>query len=174
MKEEWKTIVESNGYYEVSSHGRVRRVNGDYNSTYSGRILAPTTTPKGYQAISLSINGKRITRLAHRLVAEAFIANPENKPQVNHKDGIKANNYDWNLEWATCQENILHARRILKVGLFVGEESPGAILRTADVKKIKEMLRDGILSSVVAEKFNTSRSNIHYIKKGTTWSHVTV
>lgn len=87
--------------YSVSNIGLVRNDKTD-------KILK-TNFSKGYERVNLTHNGIRKQYFIHRLVANAFIANPDNKPEVNHKDGIKHHNYDKNLEWVTSSENIKHA-----------------------------------------------------------------
>lgn len=77
-----------------------------------GRKLKWIKSDNNYQQICLMINKKRHPMYVHRLVAQLFIENPDNKPQVNHKNGIKTDNSVDNLEWATSQENIRHAYRI--------------------------------------------------------------
>lgn len=104
--EVWIKIKETKDKYSVSNQGRVR--NND-----SGHILSKSYTVNGYEKISLHVsNNRRWTVMVHRLVAKAFIANPENKPEVNHKNGIHDDNRVENLEWVTGAENREHARRI--------------------------------------------------------------
>ena len=79
-----------------------------------GVVLSPSTNYKGYKIIRLSNNGNRPCKAIHRLVAETFIPNPDNLPQVNHKDGNKENNSFTNLEWVTNEENSIHAQRMRK------------------------------------------------------------
>lgn len=100
----WKDVVEFPAEYEVSNTGKVRR-----KSTL--RELKPhtTTTSKEYLYVNLWKNNKGYNRSLHRLVAEAFIPNPENKPQVNHINSIRTDNNVGNLEWVTVSENIRHA-----------------------------------------------------------------
>lgn len=114
MKEEWKNIP-SMEYYQVSNLGRIRSVEHYIKSNFhncklvkrKGRILKQY---KGvYYSITINDKGKTRQKLVHRLVAEAFIPNIENKPCINHKDGNKLNNNVNNLEWCTIQENTKHA-----------------------------------------------------------------
>ena len=114
--EEWKDVVGYEGIYEVSNYGQVRT--HKYKTTYTSRhgirhwkqrILKEKAKTNRDVRISLWKNGKGKDYLAHRLVAEAFIPNPENKPTVNHIDGNPRNNNVENLEWATYQENNNHA-----------------------------------------------------------------
>lgn len=92
--EEWKDI--GNGY-QVSNLGRV------YNKTYE-RFLKPSIQNSGY--LMLSLGRERPNQLVHRLVANAFIPNPDNLPEVNHKDEVKINNFAFNLEWCTAEYNM--------------------------------------------------------------------
>lgn len=91
------------------------RSNGDVFSTVgSGRLLKGKVTRGGYKEYLLTVNGRRYYRLGHRLVAEAFIPNPNGLPEVNHIDGDKLNNHVSNLEWVTTSENHIHFRDILR------------------------------------------------------------
>ena len=101
MKEVWKDIYEE---YQISNLGRIKSLKWGKE-----RILTPRKNFKGYMQIHIRVNGKDKVIKVHRLVAEAFIPNPDNKPQVNHIDGNKENNTSLNLEWCTNSENQLHA-----------------------------------------------------------------
>lgn len=101
MKEIWKTVVDFEDY-KISSLGRIKNTRDE--------IIKPWNDSHGYEDIKLYKNKKSFHRKIHRLVAEAFIPNPENKPQVNHIDGDATNNNSENLEWVTAKENINHLK----------------------------------------------------------------
>ena len=103
----WCDIPLFNGKFQVSNIGRVRRVSDGY-------ILGQYFHEKGYLKVDLEKWGVRKKCRVHRLVAEAFIENPNNYPQVNHKNGMKTDNRVENLEWVTNQMNMEHA---FKIGL---------------------------------------------------------
>ena len=100
-EEVWKSIADTNNRYEVSSFGNIR-------NAVTKKVLK-TQDKHGYRRLNLTINGKSKNISVHREVAKAFIPNPENKPQVNHKDGVHDNNHVNNLEWVTEEENFKHA-----------------------------------------------------------------
>lgn len=117
----WKPVEGYEGFYEVSDRGDVRSLprlvkNGAKSfRTTAARILTPIRSGSGYLHVSLC-KGKQTFRAIHRLVAEAFLPNPENKTQVNHIDGDRYNNSAENLEWCTALENAAHAWETLVRG----------------------------------------------------------
>ena len=112
----WKTIEGTNGEYQVSDTGLVR-------TTKTGRILRPAVSRHGYERVCLFKMDRERRYRVHRLVATAFIPNPEGKPQVNHIDGNKSNNYIDNLEWVSPTQNQQH--RIGALGKnMLGENNP--------------------------------------------------
>ena len=103
MNEIWKPVKDYEGLYEISSLGRVKNLN--YRGTGKEKILKNTEDRKGYSTISLRKNEKRKLLKVHRLVAEAFIPNPESKPCVDHINTIRNDNRVENLRWVTNKEN---------------------------------------------------------------------
>ena len=126
-KEIWRDVPSFEGLYKVSNTGKVKRLfrNG------KERILAGKIDKDGYINVILSKNQKKKHCRLHRIIAEAFVPNPENKPQVNHKDRNKQNNFvdvddvlgaTTNLEWVTASENVIHGyvtgRNVRKSSVF--------------------------------------------------------
>ena len=118
----WKPIKDYEGIYEVSNYGRVKSLerviynSGTKNGLYTihEKIIKQRINKKryGYCELSLHKNGKEKRFKVHRLVAEAFIPNPNNLPEVNHIDGNKENNHILNLEWVTPSENQKHRHKL--------------------------------------------------------------
>lgn len=125
MEEIWKAIPGYEGIYEASNCGRIRSVDRvsvgrwGHNKRRS-HILTQTKCHGEYRQVRFSIDGIKSQPLVHRLVAQTFIPNPHNLPQVNHKDGDAANNHVDNLEWCTASQNCIHRGRVL--GKWVGHQ----------------------------------------------------
>ena len=114
QKEIWKTIIDYEGLYSASNLGNIKSHSREVWNGYKfylkpERILISTINNWGYLKLTLSKNGNKRYCKVHRLIAQSFISNPENKPEVNHKNGIKTDNRIENLEWNTYSENRLHA-----------------------------------------------------------------
>lgn len=177
MKEEneiWKVIPGFDGFYEVSNKGRVRSwKNTRGNRLDNPKYLKPSIGTHGYLTYGLHKNNKpHGNGCVHRLVAEAFIPNPNNYRCINHKNGIKTDNRIGNLEWCTYKHNIIHA---FKNGLssardMKGEEHPMSKLTKQEVAEIREKFNSGKFSQMhLSEIYKTSLSNIGSIVKNNSW-----
>ena len=118
MSEVWKDVVGYEGYYQVSNLGRIKSLNryvkakNNSKKLMKSKVLKPVKNDRGYLMVVLSKNAKKRKIFVHRLVAEAFIPNPSNYPQVNHiKEMEKDNNNVINLEWCTCSYNCKYGTR---------------------------------------------------------------
>jgi len=105
----WKPVLNFEGLYLISNHGRVKSIN--FNNEKHSQLIKQSASKKGYLRVRINKENKRYTLNVHRMVATAFIPNPDNKPQINHSDGNKKNNHTTNIEWSTNQENQDHARK---------------------------------------------------------------
>jgi hypothetical protein len=157
-KEEWKK-VEGFPNYSVSNLGRVR--NDKKNK------LLILNDSKGYMRVTLYHDGLSRRTLVHRLVATAFIPNPDNKPQVNHIDGNKKNNCVTNLEWVTAQENVIHSFKVL--GRVASEVQRKAVADSNRHRVITDSTREKISKRlkgrVVSEETRTKLSLAHKGKR---------
>ena len=175
--ETWKDIKGYEGHYQVSDMGRVKGLKRTvkhptgYPKTIGSKILNPTVV-KGYYQIDLSKEGKRKRFLVHRLVAEAFIENKRNSPQVNHKDGNKENNNVNNLEWVTVSENVLHGYKIGLSEPMSGVKNGHAILNKNKVIEIRNDFSEGVTQKELSERHHVSKSTIQDIVENKTWIDV--
>ena len=157
----WKDIEGFEGLYQVSNLGKVKSLN--FNHTKKEKILKLQSGKYGYLLVSLCKEGKGKTYQVHRLVAQAFIPNLENKPQVNHKDEDKTNNKVENLEWVTSKENCNYRTRNERMANSKSKPIYGINIKTNE--KIE------FLSTMEAERNGFDASNIVHCLKGKRKSH---
>lgn len=182
QKEIWKNISGWEGYYQISNLGRVRSldrliVNSIGRKYFLKGIVLKNITPKNhYPYVCLRKNGLNIPQSIHRLIAEYFIPNPENKPQVNHKDGNKHNYNIKNLEWSTAKENSQHARDNGLQKTIKGDKCVYAKLTDEKVLAIKRLHRINpkFHRSNLALKLNVNVNTIVSIIKNRNWNHLKI
>lgn len=165
-----KPVVGYEGKYAVSLDGSVYSLN--FHRTGFTKILKAKCDKDGYLEVGLYKNGKKYYRI-HRLVAMAFIPNPDNLPQVNHKDGVRDNNRHTNLEWCTARENIHHSWRAVNVKRTQRGEKNNATKLTND--RVVEIWRlKGKKNQVtIAKKFNVSEDVVSMIHRQINWKWLT-
>lgn len=129
--EVWKDIKGYEGLYQVSNTGKVKSVRRN-------KILKKRLTFDGYVKATLTVDRKAVDKRVHRLVAEAFIANPYNKPTVNHIDGNKENNNVDNLEWSDRHEQLQHAYNLGLKKPLSGVKNPHSKLSEDDIRYIRK------------------------------------
>lgn len=169
----WRDIPGYEGLYQVSNLGRVRSLDRYVKQNHGskqlkrGKIIQPIKDCKGYLRLKLCINNtsKRIS--IHRLVAQVFIPNLDNKPQVNHIDGDKTNNRVDNLEWVTNQENVKHA---WSTGLaqITDEARKKMSKNNTNKKQVMCMNTKEIFNSIIeaSKKYKINSSHISECCKG--------
>ena len=176
MKEKWK-IIEEFPKYLISNKGRIKIL-----STLEDKKVF--VKDDGYIATTLG-NGKQNYRYVHRLVADAFVNNKHEKPQVNHINGVKGDNRAENLEWVTPKENIRHAidtgllkykkkeKEIKNSKYSLGEEDNGSKLTPEKVIEIRVLWELREFKQVeLAEKFGVDNSTINDIIRRKRWKHI--
>lgn len=175
--EKWKEVPGTNGRLFVSDLGRVKSFLRDKED---GLILKCTEDKKGYLRLRVTLDREKFSYKVHRLVAEAFVSNPDGKPQVNHKDGNKKNNVAENLEWVTNAENAQHAmghglwRGVLDASRKVNETrktpviaenaTTGEILCFDSVSNAERHFKSRHISDVLNGK--RAKAAGHYFRRG--------
>ena len=162
-KEEWMPVAGYEDRYEVSNFGRVWSIG---KSIFMKCFQSPT----GYWRVELMRLGIGKTFYVHRLVAGLFVLNPNDKPQVNHIDADKTNNFWENLEWVTHRENMKHASDMKLIPGSPGDKNPNSKLSWETVFKIRaKYALGGISCAKLSREHNTSASNVQSIVNKTTW-----
>ena len=151
--------------YEVNELGEVFRI-GNPKPKYQ------SVNRDGYKVVGLWKNNKATAKTAHRLVALAFIPNPENKPCVNHIDGDKQNNHVSNLEWVTYSENTVHS---FENGLQIpskGEDTGNSKHTNEQVHEICRLMQEGLRNIEIIEMYGYPKSLLKNIRNGNGWEFI--
>jgi hypothetical protein len=153
--------------YAIDLNGNIYSIK--YNKK---RLLKPNIGKDGYQRIKLYKCNKNKTFLIHRIVADSYLSNDSNKPQVNHINGIKTDNRVENLEWCTASENVIHSyRKGLQSKKGLNGENNGQ--SKLDSFKVLEIFKSELDINKLSDIYNVSFATIYDIKKQRTWKHLT-
>ena len=166
QKEIWKPVVGYEGLYEINNKGEIKTIK-------SGRIIKYFKNKDGYLSCKLSKKSKTKTYLVHRLVAQAFIPNPENKPYVNHKDSNRLNNTLNNVEWCTPLENVKHMIISGRSTYKKGSNNINSKLDENIVISILNIYKNkNVTQRFLSKKYDVSLSAINSVINRKTWKHV--
>lgn len=171
----WKQVIGYEGIYEVSnlgnikSIGRYRFVKRNMSKCFFKELILKSGTSNGYLGVILNKECFRKRFSTHRLVAEAFIPNPENKPQVNHINGIKKDNRVQNLEWNTASENTQHAIKLGLLKILKGENRYNSKLKKDDVLFIRNSI---LKTKYLAEIYKVDQRTIRNVKNKKSYNNI--
>jgi len=170
MKEEWRDAIGYEGLYQISNLGRVKSLCRSIRKP-NGGLMSLTGDDWGYLRVRFQKNGKRYTEKVHRLVAKAFIPNPEDKLQVNHKNGVKTDNTVDNLEWVNNRENALHRRDVLgKIGGY--EKKPVLCIETGVIYRSAAEAAEAISGNANCIASVAANGKYRHTHKGLHWEYV--
>lgn len=169
MSEEWRSLVGFEGRYEVSSLGKIRTLSR-YRPEYYHSILSPWLTLRGYESVSLRLDGRRVSVSVHRAVMAAFVGPCPEGEQVAHNDGNRRNNRIDNLRYATPSSNIDDRRRHGRTAR--GQRNGGAKLDQAAARTILSLKDRGISASEIAHLACVHPSTVSAIWNGENWTNL--
>lgn len=170
--EVWKEVKDWNGKYLISNRGRFKSIGGKYKKMYpDGYITLGTIGDVGYRMVTMRKPGTAVHVRIHTLVGEHFCVKPvtTEKLFINHLDGNKLNNNDWNLQWCTPGENVRHA---VETGLFdtKGEKHMHAKLTNEKVLEMRRLrFKEGLTHQKIGEMFGVCRRQAGDVINGVNW-----
>jgi phage RecT family recombinase len=175
----WINIKDYEELYKISNCGRIKNLERKIKKwngfrTHKEKIIKQFFSEDGYLRVQLWKNGENKKYQVARLVGESFIPNIDNKPEINHRNGIKTDNRATELEWATHKENISHSINSgLKGDIKRGGQLPQTILKEGDISMIRQIYAEGnTTQNELSEMFNVSRGAINNITNGRNWKHI--
>lgn len=165
MEEIWKPIKGFEKYYLISNLGNVQTIK-------TGKLRKTQKNDDGYLCLLFCVNYIRYTKYIHRLIAEAFIENPLNLPEVNHINGIKLDNSIKNLEWCTHQNNMVHAHKTELIKQARGIKCLKSVKLTEEQVKEIQNLKGKLSGLKIAKIYGVSDSQIYRILNNQSWKHL--
>ncbi len=174
MKEQWRDVVGYEGFYQISSVGRIKRIAGGKGARV-GRILRLSIRTNGYISISLTKHNERRTVWVHRLVCIAFLGLPPARHEVNHKNGVPSDNRIENLEWVTHDANMKHAHVVLGRAMTKakGENQGHSKLTNDQVREMRQLHATGNYTCrLLSLRYGVCNSNINRIVNRKMWKHI--
>lgn len=174
--EQWRSVAGYEGIYEVSDCGRVRSLSRVCHAgrKQTGKLMSLCDCGKGYRVVILTKGGKCRVHRVHRLVAEAFIHNPDPVKfwQINHLDADRSNNLVSNLEWCTPSMNVLHAFSLGRMTVPLRPNRTNCKVTEFQVRVIRRAWALGCSCGYLGEVFRVTPCNIGMIVRRRTWADV--